>query len=106
MNFMSHVCHVQKFARHSLDGFPYNIRIPMILLSSIATISHAWRPLVINIVTHDPIDGTVGLRIRIVMMIVAVTSTAECRMVLNAITGIGAIVQRALAIRYETIWCR
>lgn len=77
----------------------------MILLSTIATVSHAWRPLMINIVAHDPIDGTVGLRIRVVMMIVAVT-TAESRMVLHAITGTGAVVQRALAIRYETIWCR
>jgi hypothetical protein len=100
-----------KFARHSeatansLDGFPHNIRIPMILLSTIATDSHAWRPLMVHIVAHDPIDGTVVLRIRVVV-VVGVAAAVERRMMLHAVTGTGAVVQGALAIRYETIWCR
>lgn len=44
----------------------------MILLSTIATNSHAWRPLMINIVTDNTVDGTVVLWIRVVVIVVVV----------------------------------
>lgn len=68
----------------------------------------------INVIAHNPVKCTVVLLIRVVVMVIrcAVTMTTVCWnlllrcVMLHAITGTGAVIQRALAIRYETIWCR
>lgn len=70
--------------------------------------SHARRPLMINIVAHNTVECTVVLLISVMMVIGVVTMTTVCwilllRCMMHAFTG---VVQKALAIRYETIWCR
>lgn len=80
----------------------------------------------IDIIAHDTVQSTIVLLVRIVMMMVGCVVTImttgcwnllllRCVMrhwglllllLLPAIAGTVAVVQRALAIRYETIWCR
>lgn len=119
----------------SLNWLPHNIRIPMILLSTVTTHGvphHArCRSLMIHIITDDPVEcAIVMMLIRIVVVVLwavcVVTMTTGCwnlllrwemrywwlrrrLLLLLAIAGTDPAlwsVWRSFAIRYETIWCR